>query len=148
MPAPVELGLVLTPRSRFDVIDVRRLAAGLHGSALDGYRRGLYHSVHTTAGYLEQSLASRLTRGQASVELYVAVFRRLFPEGAPYEHDRLDRRGELTSAQRAIEPRNADSHLAFIAAGLRTCVQYHNHAGDPVCFVDLDGVYDGRPRRR
>src|SRR5207249_1506897 len=55
---------------------------------------------------------------------------------------------ELTPAQRAVEPRNADSHLAFIAAGLRTCVQYRNRTGDPVCFVDLDGVHQGRPRRR
>jgi thiamine phosphate synthase YjbQ (UPF0047 family) len=76
------------------------------------------------------------------------VFRRLFPEGAPYEHDQLHRRDELTDAQRAVEPRNADSHLAFIAAGLRTCVQYRNRTGDSVCFVDLDGVHEGRPRRR
>jgi thiamine phosphate synthase YjbQ (UPF0047 family) len=78
----------------------------------------------------------------------VDVFRRLFPEGASYEHDQLHRRDELTDAQRAVEPRNADSHLAFIAAGLRTCVQYRNRSGDPVCFVDLDGVHQGRPRRR
>ena len=47
-----------------------------------------------------------------------------------------------------MEPRNADSHLAFIAAGLSTCVSYVNRPEEPVCFVDLDGVTDGRPRRR
>ena len=148
MSGPLELTVELTPRSRFDVIDVRGRAAALHGDALDAYPRCLYYSFHTTAGYLEQSLASRLGRSQASVEPYVEVFRQIFPEGAPYEHDQLDRRDELTSAQRAVEPRNADSHLAFIAAGLRTCVQYRNRPGDPVCFVDLDGVYQNRPRRR
>jgi len=145
---PVELTVELTPRARFDVIDVRRRAAAVHGGALDAYRKCLYYSFHTTAGYLDQSLATRLTRNRSSIEPYVDVFRSLFPEGAPYEHDRLDRRDELTDAQRAIEPRNADSHLAFIAAGLRTCVQYRNRADDPVCFVDLDGVHEGRPRRR
>ncbi len=146
--SPVELTVELTPRARFDVIDVRRQAAERYSHALDGYRRCLYYSFHTTAGYLEQSLASRLTRNRASIEPYVDLFRRLFPEGAPYEHDQLDRRDELSDAQRAIEPRNADSHLAFIAAGLRTCVQYRNRADDAVCFVDLDGVHEGRPRRR
>jgi thiamine phosphate synthase YjbQ (UPF0047 family) len=148
MTGPLELTVELTPRSRFDVIDVRGHTAALHGSALDAYSRCLYYSFHTTAGYLDQSLASRLGRSQASVEPYVEVFRQIFPEGAPYEHDQLDRRDELTTAQRAVEPRNADSHLAFIAAGLSTCVQYRNRPGDPVCFVDLDGVYQNRPRRR
>jgi thiamine phosphate synthase YjbQ (UPF0047 family) len=148
MPNPVELTVELTPRARFDVIDVRGRAAAVHGSVLDAYKRCLYYSFHTTAGYLEQGLATRLTRSRSSIEPYVDVFRRLFPEGAPYEHDQLHRRDELTDAQRAVEPRNADSHLAFIAAGLRTCVQYRNRTGDPVCFVDLDGVHEGRPRRR
>jgi thiamine phosphate synthase YjbQ (UPF0047 family) len=143
---PIELVVELTPRARFDIINVRRRIGALHGGALDAFPQCLYYSSHTTAGYLEQSLASRLTRGGASVEPYVAVFRRLFPEGALYEHDRLDRRHDLTSAQRAVEPRNADSHLAFIAAGLRTCVSYRNRG--PVCFIDLDGVHGGRPRRR
>jgi thiamine phosphate synthase YjbQ (UPF0047 family) len=145
---PIELTVELTPRARFDVINVRHRAGVLCGSALDAFPRCLYYSSHTTAGYLEQSLASRLTRDRASVEPYVAVFRRLFPEGAPYEHDQLDRRNDLTSAQRAVEPRNADSHLAFIAAGLRTCVSYRNRTADPVYLIDLDGVHDGRPRRR
>jgi hypothetical protein len=47
-----------------------------------------------------------------------------------------------------VEPRNADSHLAFIASGLRTCVTHPNRADEPVFFVDLDGMNEGRPRRR
>jgi hypothetical protein len=35
-----------------------------------------------------------------------------------------------------------------MAAGLSTCVSYVNRPEEPVCFVDLDGVTDGRPRRR
>jgi len=149
MPAtPVEVTLELTPRTRFDIIDVRERLRTTHGDLLDVYPHHLYHSFHTTAGYLEQSLAARLTRDKATVAPYVEVFRTMFPEGAGYEHDQLERRQDLTSAERAVEPRNADSHLAFMAAGLSTCVSYVNRPQEPVCFVDLDGVTDGRPRRR
>jgi hypothetical protein len=72
----------------------------------------------------------------------------MFPEGAGYAHDRLDRRTDLDAAQRAVEPRNADSHLAFIAGGLHSCVTHPNRPDESVCFVELDGVCDGRPRRR
>jgi thiamine phosphate synthase YjbQ (UPF0047 family) len=148
LPSPVEVTLELTPRSRFDIIDVRDRLRAAHGSLLDAYPRHLYHSFHTTAGYLEQSLAARLTRERETVAPYLEVFRTMFPEGAGYEHDQLDRRKDLTSEERAVEPRNADSHLAFMAAGLSTCVTYVNRPQEPVAFVDLDGVTDGRPRRR
>ncbi|MGH9408575.1 MAG: hypothetical protein ACRD1V_03895 [Vicinamibacterales bacterium] len=149
MPAsPVEVTLELTPRARFDIIDVRQRLKAAHGTLLDLYPRHLYHSFHTTAGYLEQSLAARLTRDKDAVAPYLEVFRAMFPEGAGYEHDRLDRRKDLTSEERAVEPRNADSHLAFMAAGLSSCVSYVNRPQEPVCFVDLDGVTEGRPRRR
>ena len=146
--SPVEVTLELTPRSRFDIIDVRGRLRDTHGDLLDVYRHHLYHSFHTTAGYLEQSLATRLRREKDTVAPYVEVFRTMFPEGAGYEHDQLERRQDLTNAERAVEPRNADSHLAFMAAGLSTCVSYVNRPEEPVCFVDLDGVCDGRPRRR
>ena len=146
--SPVEVTLELTPRARFDIIDVRERLRGAHGDLLDAYPKHLYHSFHTTAGYLEQSLAARLRREKSTVAPYVEVFRTMFPEGAGYEHDQLERRQDLTTAERAVEPRNADSHLAFMAAGLSTCVSYVNRPEEPVCFVDLDGVTDGRPRRR
>ena len=63
---PIELTFELTPRARFDIINVRRHAAALHGSALDAFPQCLYYSAHTTAGYLEQSLATRLTRSGAT----------------------------------------------------------------------------------
>jgi thiamine phosphate synthase YjbQ (UPF0047 family) len=146
--SPVEVTLELTPRSRFDIIDVRRRLRVDHGDLLDGYSRHLYHSFHTTAGYLEQSLAARLTRERDTVAPYVEAFRAMFPEGAGYEHDQLHRRQDLTTEERAVEPQNADSHLTFMAAGLSTCVSYVNRRDEAVCFVDLDGVTNGRPRRR
>src|SRR5256885_2947023 len=114
---PVEVTLELTPRARFDIIDVRERLRTTHGDLLDGYPRHLYHSFHTTAGYLEQSLAARLTREKETVAPYVEVFRAMFPEGAGYEHDQLHRRAGLTSEESAVEPRNAGSHPAVMAAG-------------------------------
>jgi thiamine phosphate synthase YjbQ (UPF0047 family) len=76
------------------------------------------------------------------------AFRTVFPPGAGYRHDELDLRSDLSDAQRVVEPKNADSHLAFMAAGLRTCVTYVNRRKAVVPFVDLDGVNEGRPRRR
>ena len=142
---PLDVTLELAPRARFDVVDLRSRFAAEH-EALEAYPRCLYWSFHTTAGFLDRSLAARLSAQH--IPTYVDAFRTLFPEGAGYEHDRLERRVDLDAEQRAIEPRNADSHLAYIASGLRTCVTHPNRAGEPVYFVDLDGVYDGRPRRR
>ena len=145
---PLELTLELTPRARIDVIDVRRAITARFGDALDGYPRALCCSFHTTAGYLDPGVASRLNQTRAGVMPYIEVFRTMFPEGAGYEHDNLERRTELSEDQKPVEPQNADSHLAFMAGALRTCVAYQNRPGEPVSFVDLDGVHDGRPRRR
>jgi thiamine phosphate synthase YjbQ (UPF0047 family) len=146
--APVEFDLELTPRARVDVIDVRRLVSERYGDHLDAYPRALCCSFHTTAGYLDQSLATRLLQTRGGVMSYINVFRTMFPEGAGYEHDKMDRRSELTEDQKPQEPQNADSHLAFMAGALRTCVAYKNRRDEPVCFIDLDGVHAGRPRRR
>ena len=142
---PLDLTLELAPKARFDVVDLRSHFADEH-EALGAYPRCLYWSFHTTAGFLDRSLADRLSAKH--IPTYVDAFRTLFPEGAGYEHDRLERRADLDAEQRAVEPRNADSHLAFIASGLRTCVTHPNRGSKPVFFVDLDGVNEGRPRRR
>lgn len=141
---PFDLTLELAPRARFDVVNLRTQFAAEH-RALASFPHCLYWSCHTTAGFLDRSLVARLG---ADVPSYVDAFRTIFPEGAGYEHDRLDRRQDLDAAQRAVEPRNADSHLAFMASGLRTCVTHPNKPGEAVFFVDLDGVNDGRPRLR
>ena len=142
---PLDITLEIAPRARIDFVDLRSQFAAEH-EALSPYRNCLYWSFHTTAGFLDRSLAARL-RAQ-HIPTYVEAVRTFFPEGAGYEHDRLERRGDLDSTQRAVEPRNADSHLAFIAGGLRTCVMHPNRPNEPVYFVDLDGVNEGRPRRR
>jgi thiamine phosphate synthase YjbQ (UPF0047 family) len=142
----IDLTLQLAPRSRFDVVELRSRLPREHREALAPYPSCLYWSAHTTAGFLDRSLAARL--GPGRLPTYVDALRHIFPEGAGYAHDRLERRVDLDPAQRAVEPKNADSHLAFIAGGLRPCVIYPNRSGEPVCFVDLDGVNEGRPRRR
>jgi hypothetical protein len=145
---PVEFNLEITPRARVDVIDVRREVFSRFGDALDSYPRALCCSFHTTAGYLDQGVAARLNQGPDGVMPYIDVFRTMFPEGAGYEHDKLERRTELTDAQKPSEPLNADSHLAFMAGALRTCVAYLNRPGEPMSFIDLDGVHNGQARLR
>jgi thiamine phosphate synthase YjbQ (UPF0047 family) len=146
--APREVTLEVNPRARVDVIDIRARASEIHGPALDNYSRCLYVSAHTTAGFLPQPLAARLTAKDDGLTSYLELFRAMFPEGAGYAHDKLDQRHELAPEQRAVEPANADSHLAFIASGLQSCVVYDTTRPGPVFFVDLDGTNNGTPRRR
>jgi hypothetical protein len=142
---PLDLTLELAPKARFDVVDLRSHFFAEH-EALGAYPNCFYWSFHTTAGFLDRSLTARLS--ERHIPGYVDAFRALFPEGAGYAHDKLERRDDLDPAQRAVEPRNADSHLAFMAGGLRTCVMHPNRDGEKVCWVDLDGMNHGRPRRR
>jgi thiamine phosphate synthase YjbQ (UPF0047 family) len=142
---PLDLTLELAPTSRFDIVDLRARFADEHRAVAD-FTHCLYWSFHTTAGFLDRRLTARLRA--EDLPGYVDAFRTIFPEGAGYQHDRLDRRDDLDAEQRAIEPRNADSHLTFMAGGLSTCVTHPNKPDEPVFFVELDGVTDGRPRRR
>jgi len=142
-----EITLEMQPATRFDVVDVRRRVLDMHGPVLERYPWVLYTSYHTTAGYLAQSLASRLNARRDGVTPYLRAFQTLFPEGAGYQHDELHLREELSDEQRRVEPRNGDSHLAFISAGLRTCVTYRNRPDEPVYFIDFDGV-NGESRRQ
>ena len=145
-PPPLELSLELSARERFEMVELRSRFSSEHAESLASYPRCLYWSAHTTAGFLDRSLIRDL--GSDHISSYIETLRQIFPEGAGYAHDRLERRTDLDAAQRAIEPRNGDSHLAFITGGLQPCVTHPNRAGESVCFVDLDGVNDGRPRRR
>lgn len=145
---PVELDLELTPRSRYDAIDVDARVRERFGDVLAPFRRAAYCSFHTTAGYLDQSLSARLEHRRERLDFFIRAFQGLFPAEAGYRHDRLEERCELSDEQRLLEPRNADSHLAFIASGLRNCVTYVHRPGEPVYFMDLDGVHDDRVRRR
>ncbi len=148
MSRPLELTLELQPRTRYDAIDVAGRVVSDFGDVLSDYRRVLYCSHHTTAGYLDQGLASRLGHDVARLDPFVGVFRRLFPADAGYTHDQMHLRAELTEEQRRAEPPNGDAHLAFIGSGLHSCVTYDHHPGAPVYLMDLDGVYQGQARTR
>jgi thiamine phosphate synthase YjbQ (UPF0047 family) len=148
MASPVELDLRLQPQARYDVIDVRRAAREQHGEALEGFPRGLYCSYHTTAGFLEQSLAARLGYSRQYVDPFIGMFQQVFPEEADYSHDQLDRRSELSEDEKQKESKNAASHLAAIGSGLRNCATYLHRDERPVLFIDLDGVVPAGHRER
>jgi thiamine phosphate synthase YjbQ (UPF0047 family) len=145
---PLELSLELNPSSRFDLIDVRRRVLDEVGDLFRRYRRSLYCSYHTTAGFLDEVLYRRLAGNQQGVHHFFSLFGRIFPPDADYRHDDMSARSELSAAQRVLEPRNADSHLTYIGSGLRSCVTYENEQDRPVFFVDLDGEFEGRCRVR
>jgi thiamine phosphate synthase YjbQ (UPF0047 family) len=145
---PKEVSLALVPRARFDVIDVAKRLAQESADLLSGYRKALYCSYHTTAGYLEQSLCARLRHSRERIAPFIRAFQKLFPPGADYQHDQLQFRKELSDEERLHEPRNADSHLTFIGSGLRNCATYVNRPGMPVYFIDLDGIHEKGPRTR
>lgn len=144
----VEVSLTLSPSHRYDTIDVRKRLASEADDLLQRHRMALYCSLHTTAGYLDHSLTSRLLKQGDRLSHFFGAFRTLFPQGAPYRHDELHLRTELSAEQREVEPRNGDSHLTFIGAGMRNCVTYPNRSEAPVYFIDLDGVNEGARRLR
>jgi thiamine phosphate synthase YjbQ (UPF0047 family) len=145
---PTEVRLTLAPQRRFEAIDVNRLVAAEAGDVLRRHSRALYCSLHTTAGYLDQSLSARLQHDEDRLSQFIRSFHQVFPQGAEYHHDRMELRSELTEAQKEVEPRNADSHLTFIGAGLRNCATYDVRPDAPVYFIDLDGAYKGARRTR
>lgn len=147
---PAEITLAITPRSRVDVIDVSKQVLSCISDFTRRYRRTLYCSHHTTAGYLEQSFCARMGYDRDTLEDYVLAFQNLFPPNAGYRHDELHLREELSEEQRRIEPRNGDSHLTFIGSGLRACVSYVNRddSPSPAFFIDLDGVNGETKRQR
>jgi len=148
--APTEVHLELTPSRRRDVIDVaRRMSADVR-DRISHHRKALYCSYHTTAGFLDQSLCLRLNHSPDLLDSLLELFQKVFPPGADYEHDKLHLREELSDEQRSKEPKNADSHLAFIGSGLRNCVTYRNRPESvaPAYFIDLDGVSEHGARKR
>ena len=145
---PFHATLSIKPASRVDLIDVRGKLREEFGPEFTRYSKAFYISDHTTAGYLEQRLAKVLEHDSANIQDYLDVFLKLFPPGADYVHDKLHLRTELSEQQRAVEPRNADSHLAFMGSGLHSATSYELHGEEPVWFVELDGVHVGGTRHR
>jgi thiamine phosphate synthase YjbQ (UPF0047 family) len=143
---PTDIRLTLKPESRLELIDVSERVEAESGDFFDVYRKSAYASHHTTAGFFEQSFARRLKHDPEALEKYVGSFKKLFPPNADYRHDQMELRDELSDAQKLVEPRNADSHLTYIGAGLENCVTYLNERRAPVFFIDLDGT-NGDTRR-
>lgn len=147
MTNPAELTVELTPSSRCDAIDLRARLEEQFGNALTAYRKALYCSHHTTAGFLDRHVGRHL-RHQGDLFDFIGAFQRMFPANADYHHDKLHLRTELSDEQRRTEPKNADSHLTFISAGLHNCVTHETADERPVYLVDLDGVHEHGARRR
>lgn len=145
---PAELRLTLAPQRRFEAIDVTSRIPADARQVLQQHRRALYCSLHTTAGYLEQSLSNRIGNNHHGVSQFFGSFHALFPQNAEYKHDRMELRTELTEDQKKVEPRNADSHLTFMGAGVRNCVTYTTQPDSPVYFIELDGQSEAMQRRR
>ena len=145
---PLEITVDIVPTSRYELIDVAPRVREQVGDRLEGYRKVLYCSHHTTAGYLEQGVTSRLGRTDQELDPFFKFFQQLFPHDAGYHHDQMQLRDELTEQQKACEPVNADSHLTFMGAGLKNCVTYLNRPDEPVYFVELDGVFNEVHRQR
>jgi len=147
-PPPVQLTLDLRPARRFELIDVSERVREVHPEFFTAYRKAAFCSFHTTAGYLDQRLCARLDHCDDRLGRFVNLFRRLFPKDAGYYHDRMELRDELTEAEKVREPVNADSHLAFMGAGLRNLATYDVGERTPVYFIDLDGVNGSVQRTR
>src|SRR5512140_3760724 len=84
---PTEISLTLAPSRRFEAIDVNTRVAAEHGDVLGRYRRTLYCSTHSTAGYLQQSLTARLHHCDDRLRQFFDAFHVVFPQGAAYRHD-------------------------------------------------------------
>ena len=143
---PTDISITLEPASRVELIDVSERVTEKDSTFFESYRKSAYASHHTTAGFFEQSFARRLKHDPEALEKYLGSFRSLFPPNADYRHDQMELRDELSDAQKLVEPKNADSHLTYIGAGLENCVTYLNERKPPVYFVDLDGT-NGEMRR-
>ena len=123
---PSEIRLDLSPSRRFEAIDVNEMVSAEAGDLLQRYRKTLYCSLHTTAGYLDQSLSARMHHHHGRLAQFFDAFHAIFPPNAEYRHDQMELRSELSDEQKEVEPSNGDSHLTFIGSGMRNCVTYRN----------------------
>src|SRR6266478_2621458 len=62
---PLDLTLEVAPKARFDVVELRSRFAAEH-EALAAYSHCLYWSSHTTAGFLDRSISTRLSTQHVS----------------------------------------------------------------------------------
>ena len=79
---PFEMTLMLQPQARFDVIDVAAAVKAQYGNIFSGYHKTLYCSLHTTAGYLDQRICTRLCNSRSHLERFFGAFQQVFPPDA------------------------------------------------------------------
>src|SRR5436853_135471 len=84
---PREILLHLTPRARFDLIDVAASVRAQHGDVFTTYGQTLCCSFHTTAGYLDQPFCAALDYSEKHLRQFLLIFQKLFPPNAGYLHD-------------------------------------------------------------
>lgn len=148
MPAPPRVVPVsLHPQQRVQAMDVNASLQQAGADLLQTHAKVLYFAHHTTAGFVGP-LPEHPFPDQRAVRDHVEPFRTLFPFGADYKHDEMDRRRELSPKQRECEPRNADAHLVYIGAGLTPCMSSPSAPDRPVYLLDLDGVNQDTGRQR
>ncbi len=100
--APNEIRLALSPSRRFEAIDVNEKIAAEAGDVLQRYRRTLYCSLHTTAGYLDQSLSARMHHHHGRLAQFFDAFHAVFPQDAEYRHDQMWVRNQLPDEQKEV----------------------------------------------
>ena len=83
MSEPLEVTVDIVPTSRYELIDVAPRVREQVGDRLQGYRKVLYCSHHTTAGYLEQGVTSRLGKTNEELDPFFKFFQQLFPQEGP-----------------------------------------------------------------
>ena len=145
---PTELKLRLAPQRRFEAIDVNtphRRGGGRRAAAVTG-ARSTARSTPPPAISIRACRRACAT-SQDRLSQFFRAFHALFPQGGEYRHDQMELRTELTDEQKVVEPRNGDSHLTFIGAGMRNCVTYRTRPDAPVYFIDLDGMSDAHAAR-
>lgn len=136
------------PHRRFEVINLTQHIAQTYGDILQRHAHWFYASLHTTAGFAPPGLCARLQHQRDHLWRFLRLFQHLFPAGNGYYHDRLELRTDLSEAQRQREPKNGDSHLIFMSAGLSNCTVVAQPSPAPVFLLELDGVYNTVSRTR
>jgi len=76
---PRIITLTLLPQARFDVIDVAQKVAVEFDDVLTRYRKALYCSYHTTAGYLETESVRQAAVQPGARHPLIRAFQKLFP---------------------------------------------------------------------
>ena len=113
MPSPAQVTLDLTPSSRLDVIDVRRVLRRTYGDQLSAFPHALYVSYHTTTGYVDQREVE-----PANADSHLAFIGVGLNNCATYEQRSTTGMARTSAPVAAISPAASSGSRPRIAAGL------------------------------